>query len=146
MELIHLDILFSSCIVQFLALIELKRENAGIPEDGILRVSDELTFDMFKGVLRANSTGKAVHLAGKSLGLLLLLASRPGEVVTYDSIIDYAWGDRDALGKDSSDKDRLWVMASRLRDKIDSLELDFDPIVCYKKVGYSFSTKPRNTD
>lgn len=101
---------------------------------------------MFKCELRANSTGKAVHLVGKSLGLLLLLASRPGEVVTHDSIIDHVWGDRNVLGKDSSDKDRLWVAACRLRGKIDSLELDFDPIVLYQNVGYSFSPKPRNTD
>jgi DNA-binding response OmpR family regulator len=127
-----------------------QRKNTGIPEDGILQVSNELTFDAFKSELRANSTGKTVYLTGKSLGLLLLLASTPDEVVTHDSIIDHVWGDRDVLGKDSSDHDydkkRLRGTVSRLREKIDSLELYFNPIVVHKYLGYSFSPKPRNTD
>ncbi len=123
-----------------------QRKNTRIPEDGILQLSDELTFDMFKGELRAKSTGKAVRLVGKPLGLLLLLASTPDEVMTSDSIIDCVWGDRGALGKNPSDKDRLQITISRLRKKIDHLELSSDPIVVRQPWGYSFSPKPRNTD
>jgi len=125
-----------------------QRKNTGIPEDGILQVSNELTFDVFKSELRANSTGKTVYLTGKSLGLLLLLASTPDEVMTFDSIIDCVWDDHGILGKNPSDydKERLQVAISRLRKKIDHLELSSDPIVVHRHWGYSFSPKPRNTD
>jgi len=125
-----------------------QRKNTGIPEDGILQVSNELTFDVFKSELRANSTGKTVYLTGKSLGLLLLLASTPDEVVTYNSIIDCIWDDRGVLSKilNDSDIERLQVAISHLRKKIDHLELYFNPIVLHRRRGYSFSPKPRNTD
>lgn len=125
-----------------------QRKNTRIPENGILQLSDELTFDMFKGELRAKSTGKAVHLVGKPLELLLLLASTPDEVMTFDSIIDHAWGNYDALDKDLNDydKERLQITISRLRKKIDHLELSSGPIVVHPRRGYSFSPKPRNTD
>jgi len=126
-------------------LIELKRENAGIPEDGILQISDELTLDLFKGGLRANSTGKIAYLTGKPLGLLLFLASTPGEAVTCDSIINHVWGNH-VLSKNPYDKERVQVTVSRLREKIASLGLNFDPIVNHPQRGYSFSPKPRNTD
>ncbi len=66
--------------------------------------------------------------------------------MTFDSMIDCVWGDRGALGKIPSDKDRLQTTISRLRKRIDHLELSSDPIVAHTQQGYSFSPKPRNTD
>lgn len=117
-------------------MTEIKRENTSFPRDGVFKLSDKLSVNMFSGELIDVFSGKTVHVRGVQLGTLLFLASRPNETVTYDMLSDAVWSDGDYAGT------RVWVTVSHLKDKLFGLELDYSPIASFRGVGYSFSTSP----
>lgn len=60
---------------------------AGLPET--LKIGDvSLDFKKYE----AHKGGRAIGLSPKEFGLLAYLASRPGEVVTRDELLDEVWG------------------------------------------------------
>jgi len=84
------------------------------------RASTENSLLEFKG-LRINlntrqiwARGKALDLTPLEFNILAYLAQRPGQVVTYEQILNQAWD-----GPEKGSRQGLFVHLSRLRDKLE---------------------------
>lgn len=114
-----------------------------IPEDGIFQIGDNLTVNIYSGDLKNDLTDQSANLAKKELGFFLLLASHQDEAVNYEKIIKEVWDDNDIHVFEKSDKERIWMVVSRLKNKLDGLDSDFI-INTIPNIGYSLSPKPTN--
>jgi DNA-binding response OmpR family regulator len=80
--------------------------------------------------------GKAIHLTPLEGRLFELLSSNPGELQTFEAIMEHVWGSR------RRDRDMLRQLVHRLRNKIESDPANPYRIITVPGRGYALAETP----
>lgn len=103
-----------------------------------IRINDHLTLQTHPLSLYVKGS-RATDVQPKVLRLLALLASKPNELVSHDTIIQHLWGGNYVTGKQG-----IIRTVNKLRKLLDESPEEPSIIVSYYGEGYSFVSFEHN--
>ncbi len=106
----------------------LKRSRSAIPESDVMRLGDAITVDFARHTILAY--GRSEILTPTESRALACLARRVNQLVANETLIDEIWPEAEG------DTNRLWVLISRLRHKIEPDPREPIHLINERSIGY----------